>query len=367
MTLGTMTTDTLESFTASQLTNARSLDFARLTWLQAAFADRPDPRWYAFRNFAARFPRSMSVDLVEKAAVAVGTTADATFGGPLALVRPLAEGFIEFVRAASLIGKLGLRRVPMLSVSMPVETTASTGFAWIGEGLPKLLGAEGFATLVVAWAKTAGLIGLSDEVLRMALPGTEAAIRDVLVRGAQLFVDTEFTDQTIAATTTRPGGLANGSPTAAASGTTVAAAQTDIKAAIAAFVLVNPNLEDARFVMSPSIAVALAIATNSTSLLATGGTLYGIPVATTAAIGNKILLFDASQVVYGDDPGGVRIDVSRNAMIQFDSAPSDPNTAADVFLSTWQRGLVAFKAEYPIRWKLARTNAARVITGVAYA
>jgi hypothetical protein len=95
----------------------------------------------------------------------------------------------------------------------------------------------------------------------------------VLVQGAQLFVDTEFCDQTIASTTARPGGLANGSPTSAASGTTAAAA-----------------------------------ATNSTTLLATGGSLYGIPTATTAAIGNKVLLFDASQLVCGDDPTGVVID-----------------------------------------------------------
>jgi hypothetical protein len=118
---------------------------------------------------------------------------------------------------------------------------------------------------------------------------------------------------------------------------------------------------------SPNVAIAVAMATNSTTLLATGGSLYGIPVATTAAIGNKILLFDASQVVYGDDPAGVRIDVSRQATLQLDSTPSDPTTAADIFQSAWQRNLIAFKAEYPIRWKLARTNAARVLTAVAYA
>lgn len=93
----------------------------------------------------------------------------------------------------------------------------------------------------------------------------------MLVKGAQLFVDTEFCDQTIASTTARPGGLANRSPTAAASGTTPAAAAADIKAMLNAFILVNPNLEDARFVMSPAVAVAVAIATASTTLLATGG------------------------------------------------------------------------------------------------
>ena len=214
--------------------------------------------------------------------------------------------------------------------------------------------------------KTAGIIGLSDEVLRMALPGTDAAVRDVLVKGCELFVDTEFCDQTIASTTARPGGLANGSPTAAASGTTEAACATDLKAMINAFRAVNPNLESARFIMSPDTAFAVASALKSDTLLVTGGSLRGIPTLTTAAIGNKSLLFDASQVVYGDDPAGVRIDVSRQATLQFDSTPSDPTTAADVFQLLWQRGLVAFKAEYPIRWKLARANAARTLTACAY-
>ena len=229
------------------------------------------------------------------------------------------------------------------------------------------MSAGAFSTLTLASAKAAGIIAVSDELLEFAQPGNEVSLRDALVKGLQLFVDTEFTDQTIASTTARPGGLANGSPTAAASGTTSAAAATDIQAMVNAFVLVNPSLEEARFVMTPSVAIAVARAVNSTTLLATGGSLFGVPAVTTAAIGNKILLFDASQVVYGDDPAGVRIDVSRHATLQLDSAPSDPTVAADVFTPLWARNLVAFKAEYPIRWKLARTDAARTLTGIAYA
>jgi HK97 family phage major capsid protein len=248
---------------------------------------------------------------------------------------------------------------------MPVETTGAL-FQCTGENKPKLLSAPAFSTLSLPWAKAAGLIALSAELVELAQPGNVAALRDVLVKGAQLFCDVEFCDQAIAATTARPGGLANGSPTAAASGTTAAAALADIKAMLNAFILVNPSLEDARFVMSPNNAIAIAIATASTTLLATGGSLFGIPTVTTAAIGNKILLFDASQVVYGDDPAGVRVDVARHATLQLDSVPSDPTVAADIFTPLWQRDLVAFRVEYPIRWKLARTDAARTITGIAY-
>jgi HK97 family phage major capsid protein len=356
----------LSTKTEFDLMNARSLDFARLVGLQAKFAGQPDPGWYALRNFATEFPRSLHLDLVQKAAVAVGTTTDSTFAGPLASVKPLAEGFIQLVRASSLLGRLNLRRVAILNSSMPVETGGAT-FTWIGENKPKTLSAGTFGTLSLPWAKAAGIIAVSEEITEFAQPGNIAALRDVLVKGVQLFVDTEFCDQTIASSTARPGGLANGSPTAAASGTTQAAAAADLQAQVNAFVLVNPSLEDARFVMSPSVAIAVARATVSTTLLATGGSLFGIPVVTTAAIGNKILLFDASQTIYADDPAGVRMDVTTQALLQLDSAPSDPTVAADIFTSLWQRNLAAFRAEYPVRWKLARTAAASTITAVAYA
>jgi HK97 family phage major capsid protein len=360
-----MDTHDYDRITADQLTLARATDFARLTGLQAQFADLPDPGWYALRNFAPTFPKSLHADMLQKAAVAVGVSTDASWAGPLVVTQPLAEGFISLVRASSLIGLLNLRRVPLLGASLPVETTGAT-FGWVGENKPKVLSAGAFATLTLAWAKAAGIIAVSEELLQFAQPGNETSLRDVLVKGMQLFVDTEFTDQTVASTTARPGGLANGSPTAAASGTSSAAAATDIQAMVNAFVLVNPSLEDARFVMSPSVAIAVARAVNSTTLLATGGSLFGIPTVTTAAIGNKILLFDASQVVYGDDPAGVRIDVSRQALLMLDSAPSDPTIASDVFTSLWQKNLVAFKAEFPVRWRLARTDAARTLTGIAY-
>ena len=339
---------------------------ARLVGLQAKYLGRPDPGWYALRNFANTFPRSVHVDLVEKAAVAPMSTAEATAGGPLALVQPLKEGFIQLVRASSLIGKLGLRRVPMLGASMPLETTGAT-FTWLGENKPKTLSAGAFTSLSLAWAKAAGIVAISEEVLEFSQLGSEASFRDVLVRGIQLFVDSEFVDHSIASSAARPGGLANGSPTAAVTGITAAATAADLKAMLNAFILVNPSLEDARFVMSPNVAIAVAIATNSTTLMAQGGFLFGIPTTTTAAIGDTILLFDASQAVYGDDPAGVRIEVSREALLMLDSAPSDPTVAGDIFTSLWQKNLVAFKAEYPIRWKLARVDAARTLTGIAYA
>jgi hypothetical protein len=356
----------LATKTAFDLTNAKSVDYARFIGLQLKFRDDPNSDVIAFRNCSLTYPRSTNVSLFAKAAVAAGTTTDSTWASPLATVRPLAEGFIQLVRASSLIGRLGLRRVPLLNSSFPVETT-SASFYWTGEGLPKAMSAGAFGTLSLASAKAAGLITLTDELEKFAQPGNEVGLRDALVKGLQWFVDLEFCDSSLASSSTRPGGLANGSPSSAASGTTEAACATDLKAMVSAFRAVNPSLEDARFIMSPDVAIAIAIATKSTTLRADGGHWYGIPTVTSAAAANRILLVDLSQVVYGDDPAGLVIDTSRVALLQFESAPSNPSVASDILHSLWQRGDRAIRAEYPIRWKLARTDAARVLTGCAYA
>jgi hypothetical protein len=137
--------DTLSSFTASQLTLSRANDFAALAGLQAQFTGQPDPAWYALRNFSAHVPRSMNLALIEKAAVAVMTSTDTTAAGPLAIVQPLAEGFIQLVRSSSLLGRLKLRRVP-LNASLPVETGGCT-FVWVGENKPKQLSAGSYTTV----------------------------------------------------------------------------------------------------------------------------------------------------------------------------------------------------------------------------
>jgi hypothetical protein len=73
-----MNTDTLESFTASQLTQARAADFVRFLALQTKFSDDPNAEWLALRNFPNRYPRSLNLHLFEKAAVAAGSTLDSS-------------------------------------------------------------------------------------------------------------------------------------------------------------------------------------------------------------------------------------------------------------------------------------------------
>jgi len=62
----------------------------------------------------------------------------------------------------------------------------------------------------------------------------------------------------------------------------------------------------------------------------------------------------------------VRIDVSREASIQMDGAPTNPTDATTVLVSLWQRNLVGLRAERMITWIRARTAAVRYRTAAAY-
>ena len=76
-----------------------------------------------------------TVELQTKAAVAAGTTTDATWAGPLA-VYGIAGEALALLRGASIIGALEsrMRRVPFRT-KVARETGSGTGGAWIGEGL----------------------------------------------------------------------------------------------------------------------------------------------------------------------------------------------------------------------------------------
>jgi hypothetical protein len=70
-----------------------------------------------------------------RAAVAPGTTVQATFAAPLVITNYLND-FLELLRPATLLGRIpGLRHVPF-NVSMPAQTAGGT-YKWVGQGKMK--------------------------------------------------------------------------------------------------------------------------------------------------------------------------------------------------------------------------------------
>jgi HK97 family phage major capsid protein len=327
---------------------------------------------YQAMSRAESYKDMPEVALMTKAAIAAGSTTDATWAGPLAVAQPLVDEFLELLRPRTLLGRIpGLRQVPF-NVSVPSQTTGGT-YAWVGQNKPKPVTKADYATISVPFAKAAGIIVLTEELVKLSSPSAEALVREEMIGGMSQFLDTQFTDPAVTAVANvNPAAITVGASTAAASGVTAAAAKADLSASVAVFTAAGIPLEGSVWLMSDSNAWGLSISLNALGqplfpgMTAQGGVLFGMPVVVSNNVSNRVVLVHAPSILFADE-GGVRIDVSREASIQMDSAPTDTVDATTVYISLWQRNLVGLRAERMITWIRARTAAVRYITAAAYA
>lgn len=306
-----------------------------------------------------------------KAAVAAGTTTDATWAGPLVPTQTAVNEFLELLRPRTLLGRVaGFRQVPF-NTAVPSQTGGGT-YSWVGQGNAKPVTSAAFATVTVPFAKAAGIIVLTEELVRLSTPSAEATVREEMIAGMGQFLDTQLIDPAVAAVANvNPASITNGAATAAASGVTGAAARADLAARVATFTAANIPLEGSVWLMSDSNAFGLAMSLNALGqplfpgFTRDGGSLFGIPVVVSNNVGNRVILVHAPSILFADE-GGVSIDVSREASIQMDSAPTNPTDATTVLVSLWQRNLVGLRAERMITWIRARTAAVTYISAAAY-
>lgn len=308
--------------------------------------------------------------LMHRAAVAPGTTTQATFAAPLVITNYLSD-FLALLRPLTLLGRIpGLRHVPF-NVSMPAQTAGGT-YKWVGQGKWKPVTNAQYASVTLSFAKASGIIVLTEELVRLSTPSAEAAVRDELVKGAQAFLDVQLVDSTVAAVANvNPASITNGVAGTAAGGTTPAFARSDIAARIAAFAALGYPVNELVILMSESQAFNLGLALNAVGsplfpgLTAAGGSIIGVPVVTSQAVGAQVIIAHTPSILMADE-NGVEIDISREASLNLDSAPTDPADATAVVTSLWQANLVALRVERWITWGKARTTAVDRITGTAY-
>jgi HK97 family phage major capsid protein/HK97 family phage prohead protease len=313
--------------------------------------------------FAAQWKDSTpEVETVLKAAVAAGTTTDATWAGPLAVMQPLANEFLELLRPATILGKIpGFRRVPF-NVSVPAQTGGGT-YAWVGQGAPKPVGKLAFSTITLGITKAAGIIAITEELARTSSPSAEDTIRNDMIEGMARYLDNEFIDPTkVAVANVSPGSVTNGVTPITSAGTTPANARTDIIALLNALTAANIPITGAVIIMSEANALALSASLNALGqplypgMTINGGTApLGVAVVTSQTAGANVIALSPMCILFADD-GGVTIDVSREASVQMDSAPMNPPDATVVFTSFWQSNLIGLRAERFINWKKARTG-----------
>jgi HK97 family phage major capsid protein len=317
---------------------------------------------------------------VLRAAVNAGTTTDTTWAGPLVPYQNLQDEFIEYLRPLTIIGRIpGLRRVPF-KVKIPRQTGAAS-VGWVGEGKIKPLTSLAFDTITLDIAKIAGIVVLTDELVRLSNPSAEMLVRDELAAAIVQYMDSQFVDPTKASNDVSPASITYGVTPVTATGTTASALRQDVRTLMATFLDSNLQLTSATWIMTQQTALGISLMMNTLGqpefqgISMMGGTFLGLPVVTSEGVpatggspvdGFPIILVNASDVLLADD-GQVTIDASREASLQMESAPDSPETASTVMVSMWQHNMMAIKAERYINWKLRRAEAVGFIQNARYA
>lgn len=321
------------------------------------------------------WPDMPEIELTLRAAVEAGSSTGATWAAPLIpAAQRMQEEFIELLRPALIIGRIpGLRRVPP-NISVPAQTGGGT-FGWVGEGKAKPVSAMAFDSVTLRWAKAAGICVLTKELIRYSSPSAEQIVRDSMVKDITAFLDVQFIDPTVAEVTASgvqvsPASITNGVTPTAASGTTAAAFRTDMKALFATFLTVNDNPSDAVVLMSATVALNLSLLINTLgqpefpNIGMQGGSILGLPVIVSQAVGARIIILKASDILLADD-GPIEIDASGEASIVCDSAPQNSPMTTEL-VSMYQQNKIAIRVEKWITWRKARTTSVAYISSAAY-
>ena len=325
----------------------------------------------------------LGVDMpsIMKAAIGTGTTTDATWASPLIAYQVMASEFIELLRPATIIGRIpGLRRVPF-NIQMPRTTTGST-VGWVGENAPKPVSSMAFDTVQLRWAKAAGIIVLTDELVRFSNPSAEAVVRQDLIDAMAQFLDRQFVDPTVAAVTNvSPASITNGVSATVRTGTNQAALVTDIATLFNTFLTNNLSTAGGVWLMSQRQALSISLMLNALgqtfypNITAEGGTFLGYPVVASENIpsvggspadGTPIIFLLPREIMLADD-GQVVIDASNQASVQLDTAPDSPPTASTNMVSLWQMNMTGLRAERWINWLKRRSTAVGYISNANYA
>jgi HK97 family phage major capsid protein/HK97 family phage prohead protease len=322
---------------------------------------------YEAAEYAKRWDDSTpEVALSLKAAIAPGTTTDATWAQPL-VQQSMINDFIELLRPATILGKIpGLRNVPF-NTKIPMQT-AGGSYGWVGEAKPKPLTKLAFSSDTLGMTKVAGIVVLTEELVRSSNPSAEALVRADMVAGIAQFLDAQFIDPAVAAVAgVNPASITNGAPTAVATANPLA----DIMGLINHFATNNIPIDGVTFILSAANALALSFRTNLDGspefpgVGIGGGTYKGLSFITSNTAVANVVALQPSLVLYADD-GGVTIDASREASLQMDSAPMSPADATTVYVSLFQTNSVALRAERFINWKRVSANAVKYLTAAAW-
>jgi HK97 family phage major capsid protein len=252
-------------------------------------------------------------------------------------------GGLSYLAPRTIIGRLqGLRVVPF-NVRIP-KATSSAAVTWVGQGHVKAASAVSYDAIQFPFAKVAGLVVVSSELIRSSDPAVEIVIRDDLVAASAAFMDRQFLDPSVTEVAdVSPGSVTSTATAIPSSGSTATAIESDIADLIGS-AAANSDLANPYIICKPTVAAFLASlrTTNGSAVFPNAGVAGGI--------------------FYADN--GAQISVSEQTSIQMTTTPDSPETASSVLTSLWQRNLAAVLVERFCYWKPRRAEAVAVLTGL---
>lgn len=310
--------------------------------------------------FRERWPLSNSVGALQaltKTAVAAG--GPGTWAGPLAPTMPsgLRQAPVEAGRQFSILGRLDdmATRAPF-NVRVSSESSTPSGSGWLspdGGAVAVIRGSLAATSLPPLFF--ASLAVMTDELARF---GSEASVRYVsalLTRLASDPLDTYFCGDAAPVADQEPGGVLYGQPHISASGVTAAAAAADLQTLVSMFAAGGGSFRNAVFLLSSANAVTLALSGERAfeNLQRDGGELGGCPAICSDAVGDRLILLDASRLLLADDES-VDVDVSRQASIEMDSEPTQTSGSPSPsnVTSMFQTNSAALRLVRAVNWQV---------------
>lgn len=313
---------------------------------------------------------SMPLSVVNKAAAAVATGQSTVTGwaAELVQIQQAASAFIELLRPMSVVARFPGRSMDFAGngeIKIPRQTVGSTG-SWVGENNPIKVDRLTLDEVSLKPKKNANIITATNELLMRSDPSAMAIIRDDILKGIAISIDSTFTDAS-AASAIRPAGMQtfDGTPTASG-GVTLDLVTADIKAAIAAMLTVNMPMVSPVWLINPLRVNSLRFMRDGLGAYVwkdelSSGVLAGYPVLESTTVpGDIVMLVDANQIVIASELAP-EISISEDATLSLMDDGSGAPTA-----SMFQLDAVAIRAKTTLDWNSRYAEAVQVITGVAW-
>jgi HK97 family phage major capsid protein len=290
-----------------------------------------------------------------KSAVAAGTTTDGQWASSLSEYRSISDGFLgslgEFSAFDRILGDSAFKSVP-LRTRVTITSAAMTA-SLVGERVAKPIQELELETTQLAERKCAGVLVVSDELLRFGGAGSLNLLNSELRRAVAIASDLVFLDVLQNSTAIN---------TFASTGLDATHFPADLAGAL-------DNLQfgsDARlYIIAPAETIKMIAMMRGSGgapvypdATVVGGSISGIPLVASDAA-TDLLIVDASQVAASSGP--IVLDASAEAAVELSNSPTASPTE---MVSLWQRGLRGLRAERVFGAELLRPTACVGISGV---